>query len=62
MAVESCGLRLDYVGSEGAGESVDVGEGEQVWLFAHCDDIEFRRRWCSFVAGGVSLSIDKLFI
>ena len=39
VAVDARILALDDIGSEGAGEAVDVREGEKVWVSSHCDEL-----------------------
>ena len=39
VALDAGVLGVDYVGSEGGREGVDGGEGEEVGLFTHCDDV-----------------------
>lgn len=39
VAVDARILALDDIGSEGAGEAVDVGEGEKVWVSSHRDEL-----------------------
>lgn len=59
VAGDASVLALDHIGAKGRGESVNAGEGEEVWLsFAHCDCV-WRMKWCKYERGDVLICRSK---